>query len=415
MSFAIHGLGAAHPPDAITAEEGLGVARALAGPDVRTSTWLGPIYSNGGTARRFQVIGGDAKRDMLAGTSHSGSPFLPTKENEGVGPTTAERMAIYAEEAGPLAVRASAGALREADFAPDSVTHLVTASCTGFFAPGVDFALITELGLRPTVARTHVGFMGCHGALNGLRVAGAFAAADPAARVLVCAVELCSLHYYYGSAADKLIANAIFADGAAAVVGQASQASGARKPPVSEVGPPGRGGRVADSTSDTKREGVPLSSRHLPDTEQGAYAPRSPWALARSGSCLIPDSAEDMGWTVGDHGFEMTLSRRVPGLIASHLKPWLESWLAESGLSLADVRSWAIHPGGPKIVSAVEESLALSAGALAPSRAVFAEYGNMSSPTVLFILRKLRAENAPRPCVALGFGPGLVAEAALFV
>jgi predicted naringenin-chalcone synthase len=383
MSFAILGLGIAHPPDAITTEEGLGVARVLAGPDVRTSTWLGPVYANSGVARRFQVIGGDAKRDMLAGTAHSGSPFLPAPQRDGVGPTTAKRMAMYAEEAGPLAVRAASGAVQEAGFAPESITHLVTVSCTGFAAPGTDFALIGGLGLPPTVQRTHVGFMGCHGALNGLRVANAFATADPAARVLVCAVELCSLHYYYGSAADKLIANAIFADGAAAVVG-AGEASGGRKPPVASH-------------------------------EQGAYAPRSPWSLARSGSCLIPDSAADMGWTVGDHGFEMTLSRRVPNLIASHLKAWLESWLAESGMSLADVRSWAVHPGGPKIVSAVEESLALPAEALAPSRAVFAEYGNMSSPTVLFILRKLRAEGAPRPCVALGFGPGLVAEAALFV
>lgn len=383
MSFAIRGLGTAHPADAVTSEEGLGIARVLAGPDVRTSTWLGPIYANSGVARRFQVIGGDVKRDVLAGTSHSGSPFLPTKENEGVGPTTAQRMALYAEEVGPLAARAAAGALREADLAPDSVTHLVTVSCTGFAAPGVDFALITNLGLRPTVARTHVGFMGCHGALNGLRVASAFATADPSARVLVCAAELCSLHYYYGSAADKLIANAIFADGAAAVAGQANRAR--------------QGGGVLDPYP---RPG----GRGSPD-----------WALARSGSCLIPNSAEDMGWTVGDHGFEMTLSRRVPGLIASHLKPWLESWLGESGLSSADVRSWAVHPGGPKIVSAVGESLGLSAEALAPSRAVFAEYGNMSSPTVLFILRKLRQETAPRPCVALGFGPGLVAEAALFV
>ena len=122
-----------------------------------------------------------------------------------------------------------------------------------------------------------------------------------------------------------------------------------------------------------------------------------------------------MGWTVGDHGFEMTLSRRVPGLIAGHLRPWLEAWLADNGLSLAEVRSWAVHPGGPKIVSAVEECLGLSAEALAPSRAVFAGHGNMSSPTVLFIVQKLRAVDAPRPCVALGFGPGLVAEAALFV
>lgn len=141
----------------------------------------------------------------------------------------------------------------------------------------------------------------------------------------------------------------------------------------------------------------------------------SSFTLAASGSCLIPDSAADMGWAVGDHGFEMTLSRRVPGLIAQRLKPWLEAWLGDSGLSLADVRSWAVHPGGPKIVAAVEESLALPAEALAPSRGVFAAFGNMSSPTVLFILQKLREQDAPRPCVALGFGPGLVAEAALFL
>lgn len=365
MSFAIHGLGTAHPPDPLTAEQGLGLARALAGPDVRTSTWLGPIYANSGVARRFQVIGGPVVADILNGTTDTNSPFLPAPANDGVGPTTGQRMEIYARESGPLALRAAKAALAEADFAPASITHLVTVSCTGFAAPGVDFALITGLGLSPTVARTHVGFMGCHGALNGLRVANAFATADPAARVLVCAVELSSLHYYYGSAADKLIANAIFADGAAAVVGGAG-----------------------DSPAFT---------------------------LAASGSCLIPNSAADMSWTVGDHGFEMTLSRRVPNLIAAHLKPWLETWLGDNGLSLAEVRSWAVHPGGPKIVSAVGECLGLSAEALGPSLGVFAANGNMSSPTVLFILEKLRASGAPRPCVALGFGPGLVAEAALFV
>ena len=383
MSFAIHGLGTAHPPDAVTADDGLALARVLAGPDVRTSTWLGPIYANSGVAARFQVIGGPVVRDVLAGTANSGSPFLPAAANDGVGPTTAERMAIYAAEAGPLAVRASAAALAEAGFAPESITHVVTVSCTGFVAPGLDFALVAGLGLRPTVARTHVGFMGCHGALNGLRVANAFATADPTARVLVCAAELCSLHYFYGSAADKLVANAIFADGAAAVVGQANPAR--------------KGGGIDDD-------------QHPPPCGRG-----SPWSLSASGSCLIPNSSAEMAWTVGNHGFEMTLSRRVPGLIAGHLREWLESWLCDSGLSLADVKSWAVHPGGPKIVSAAQEALALSNEALAPSRAVFAEYGNMSSPTVLFVLKRLREQRAPRPCVALGFGPGLVAEAALFV
>jgi predicted naringenin-chalcone synthase len=253
--------------------------------------------------------------------------------------------------------------MAESGFEPASITHLVTVSCTGFLAPGIDFALIHGLGLRPTLERTHVGFMGCHGALNGLRVANAFASASPETRVLVCAVELCSLHYYYGSEPDKLVANAIFADGAAAVVGSRAE---------------------------------------------------SPWSLTASGSCLIPDSAPDMGWTVGDHGFEMSLSRRVPGLIAKHIRPWMESWLGDNGLSLDDVRSWAIHPGGPKILAAAGEGLGLPAEALAVSQDVYAAHGNMSSPTVLFILGRLRQLDAARPCVALGFGPGLVAEAALF-
>jgi len=363
MSFAIHGLGTANPPDAVSPREGLAIARLLAGPEVRTSTWLGSIYTGAGVDRRFQVIGGLAMRDALDGTSHTNSPFLPTPENDGVGPTTGMRMERYAVEAGPLALRVARGALAEAGWPPASVTHLVTVSCTGFAAPGVDLALIEGLGLRPTVQRTHVGFMGCHGALNGLRVAHAFSTADPTARVLLCAVELCSLHYYYGSASDKLVANAIFADGAAAVA--------------------------------------------------GCFGPGD-WSLQTSGSCLIPDSAPDMAWTVGDHGFEMTLSRRVPGLIARHLRTWLESWLSDNGLTLADVKSWAVHPGGPKIIAAVEESLGLPPEALAVSRGVLAEFGNMSSPTVLFVLDRLRKQKAPRPCVALGFGPGLVVEAALF-
>ncbi len=363
MSFAIGGLGTAHPPDALSPEDGLGIARFLAGPDVRTSTWLGPVYANSGIAQRYQVIGGPVVRDILNGTTITGSPFLPTEANDGVGPTTGERMRIYAEEAGPLAVRAAKIALAEAATPAADITHLVTVSCTGFAAPGVDYSLIRGLGMASTVQRTHVGFMGCHGALNGLRVANAFASADANARVLLCAVELCSLHYYYGNEADKLVANAIFADGAAAIVGK-----------------------------------------------NGNQA----WHLAASGSCLIPDSANAMGWAVGDRGFEMTMARQIPTLIARHLRPWLEHWLSDNGLSLAEVRSWAVHPGGPKILAAVEEGLSLPREALAASWGVFGEFGNMSSPTVLFVLNRLRKANAPRPCVALGFGPGLVAEAAIF-
>jgi len=133
-----------------------------------------------------------------------------------------------------------------------------------------------------------------------------------------------------------------------------------------------------------------------------------------TGSCLVPDSTEAMTWTIGDNGFEMTLSKRVPQLIAQNLRSWLEAWLTEQGVDLTEVASWAVHPGGPRILGAVEESLGLTPEQTADARTVFAEYGNMSSPTVLFIVERLRRRQALRPCVALGFGPGLVAEAALF-
>jgi predicted naringenin-chalcone synthase len=231
----------------------------------------------------------------------------------------------------------------------------------------VDCTLIRELGLPATTPRTHIGYMGCHGALNGLRVAQAFTGSDPDARVLLCAIELCVLHFQYGWDPQKIVANSLFGDGAAAVIG------------VSEPA-----------------------------------APPAAWRATASGACLFPASADAMTWTVGDHGFEMTLSKRVPALIAAHLRLWVESWLGEQGLGVADIASWAVHPGGPRILSAVEEALCLARTQTAAAREVFAAHGNMSSPTVLFILDLLRRRNAPRPCVALGFGPGLAVEAALF-
>jgi predicted naringenin-chalcone synthase len=186
--------------------------------------------------------------------------------------------------------------------------------------------------------------------------------------VLVCAVELCSLHYHYGWDPEKMVANALFADGAAAVVG-------------------------------------------APDT----VAPADAWCLDATGSCLFPASAEAMTWAIGDHGFEMTLSPLVPDLIGAHLRPWLENWLGRHGVRLSQVASWAVHPGGPRILTAIEKTLGLPRSANTVAREVLAECGNMSSPTVLFLLDRLREQRAPRPCVALGFGPGLTAEAMLFL
>ena len=139
------------------------------------------------------------------------------------------------------------------------------------------------------------------------------------------------------------------------------------------------------------------------------------WSVQATGSCLLPESTDAMTWRIGDHGFEMTLDPRVPALIRQHLPGWLAQWLDQQGQSLETIATWAIHPGGPRILDAVEESLRLPPGATAVSREILAHHGNMSSPTVLFVLDRLRQAKAPRPCVALGFGPGLFAEAALLM
>jgi predicted naringenin-chalcone synthase len=367
MSLAILGMGTAVPPASITQAEATQIARVVCCRSKEQETWLPMLYDHTGIRSRHLLFDQQVIDDMLQGTRLSHSVFLPTGRDDDHGPTTGQRMRQYAANAAPLALCAARQALHQSGLADDEITHLITVSCTGFHAPGVDYELIQGLNLAPTVQRTNIGFMGCHGALNGLRVARAFADAEPDARVLVCAVELCGLHYHYGWDPQKIVANAIFADGAAAVVGAAA-----------------------------------------------AHAAGGAWRVAATGSCLLPDSQKAMSWTIGDHGFEMTLSRRVPGLIREHLRPWLESWLARHGLRIDTVGSWAIHPGGPRILDAIAESLELGADRLVCAREVFAAYGNMSSPTVLFIVEQLRRQQAPRPCVALGFGPGLVAEAVLF-
>jgi predicted naringenin-chalcone synthase len=367
MSMAILGIGTALPAAVIDKADALALARSLCNGSEQQETWLEAIYEHSGiTTRRF-CLSPQVVRDVIDGTDMSSSAYLPTGLAGERGPTTAQRIEHYADLAPPLAITAARQAIECSGISASAVTHIVTVSCTGFLAPGIDHTLIEELGLSPDVERTHVGYMGCHGALNGLRVARAYVDSDPRARVLVAAVELCCLHYFYGWDPQKVIANSLFADGAAALIL----------------------GRADD-------------------------ADKQSWRMTASGSHAFPDSQSAMTWTIGDHGFEMTLSKQVPAIIGKDLRLWLEHWLGSHGLSCAAIPSWAVHPGGPKILDGVAAALALTDEHLAPSRAILAEYGNMSSPTILFILDRLRRHDAPRPCVALAFGPGLAVEAALF-
>jgi predicted naringenin-chalcone synthase len=286
-------------------------------------------------------------------------------------------MRRYQPAALDLAHRASRLALEDAGIEASAVTHLITVSCTGFGAPGFDLALIASLPLSMDVARTHVGFMGCHGAFNGLRVARAFVEADPTACVLLCAVELCSLHLQEGWNPDHIVANALFADGAGAVVAVGSEL-----------------GSAVGCLSSSKTGGL---------------------QLVASSSTVLAGTEDLMGWTIEDHGFSMVLSSQVPRRIAAHLRPWLDHWLAGQGLVLPEVETWAVHPGGPRILRAVLESAGLQPTQIDLSTEVLSQFGNMSSATILFILERLRTRAGSGPCLALGFGPGLTVEAALLM
>ncbi len=368
MTLALYGIGTAQPAYSIAQSDAAELAASFRHPTAERGRTVAEqtrslqvLYRRTRIERRGSVL-----LEQPEGFTPRQTFMPPAVDGTDFGPTTALRMERYAEESPALALSAAREALASAAIGANSITHLITVSCTGFAAPGFDIRLMKSLKLSPGVARTHVGFMGCHGAINALRVAEAFVAGRPDARVLICATELCSLHYQYGENPNNLIANAIFADGAAAAV----------------CGPP------RDRPAD--------------------------WRMRCAGSQLFAGSEDAMTWRVGDHGFEMTLSARVPDLIAAHTRPWIESWLAESGRTLADIRSWAIHPGGPRILDQVAAALGLPREATAASQQVLAECGNMSSPTVLFILERLLRQQAPRPAVALAFGPGLVVEAALF-
>jgi predicted naringenin-chalcone synthase len=362
----ILGIGTAVPAYALDQGEAARFASLLSSHDDDQTRLVGALYRRSGVRQRHlsfldaQPRGGETAPELQ-------SLFHETRSGDTcrLGPTTATRMAFYAELSAPLAERAARCALEEAAVPAASITHLVTISCTGFIAPGVDVALMTQLGLDSRIERVHVGFMGCQGALNALRVARALVRASNA-RVLLCAVELCALHFQYSAEPDAVVANSLFSDGAAAAVLAATDSEG-----------------------------------H--------------WRLAGNGAGLVPDSLDAMTWTVGNHGFKMTLSPRVPGLIEERLAPWMGAWLEQHGLAVGDVRSWAIHPGGTRIVSSAEKSLGLGASAGAVAREVLAEHGNMSSPTVLFVLKRLMERGSPRPCVALAFGPGLSIETALLI
>ena len=251
---------------------------------------------------------------------------------------------MYIALAPPLFAAAASQALAEAGVAPDEVTHVITVSCTGMFAPGPDFRLVKDLGLPTDVERFHIGFMGCAAALPGLRAAAHICAAQPDAVVLVAAAELCTLHIRSSEDPQQIVAASVFADGAAAAI---------------------------------------VSARPRKD------GPRL--ELERFGTVLTSEGESDMVWTIGDQGFDMVLTAEVPRIIGREIREAVGSFL---GADAPD--AWAVHPGGRSVLDRVESGLSLDPAALEPSRSVLRRQGNMSSATILFILRELLHDDTPR-------------------
>ncbi len=326
---------------------------------------LRALYRVSGIEHRYSVLSDYGRPNG----EYTFFPNTPTLEPF---PSVGQRMAVYRREALPLATEAVRDCLRQVpDVLPASITHLVTVSCTGMYAPGLDIELVQALGLRPDVRRTCVNFMGCYAAVNAVKLADAFCRADAAARVLIVSVELCTLHFQKSPEEDHLISNALFGDGAAACLVQAA--------PLPNEAP-----------------SLALTAFHCG---------------------LEPDGHDDMAWHINDFGFEMTLSSYVPKLIQRGIRHLTDGLLDSLPVQLAGIRHFAIHPGGRKILETIETELGLTREDNRHAYRVLRDYGNMSSATVLFVLRDVLAAATPAdhgaPVLSFAFGPGLTMEAML--
>ncbi|GGH92269.1 type III polyketide synthase [Arthrobacter liuii] len=374
MTVYVRSLETAVPATKLIQSEARDVFAAQPGLSRLGSRLVNTCFDGAAIDTRFTAV------QELTNTSRAENPqFYDQESGLLLNPSTKVRNDIFAREATKLFVAAARAALQAA---PDvellDITHLVTVSCTGFFNPGPDYKVVRELGLSPAVQRYHLGFMGCYAAFPALRAAKSFCEADPNAVVLVVCAELCSLHVRTSNDPDTIMGSALFADGAAAAV---------------------------------------VTAR--PGTEETALL-----TLDHFETVLTPVGEDSMAWNIGDHGFEMVLGNYVPHIIDDHIVDALQPLLARepelAALPYTAIPHWAIHPGGRSILDKVQSRLGLSDAQLVPAREILRNYGNMSSATVLFVLKNILEqplqEGTPgdgRIC-SMAFGPGLTVETGLF-
>ncbi|HMO18956.1 MAG TPA: type III polyketide synthase [Oligoflexia bacterium] len=372
----IYSIGTAVPPGSFSQKQAAIIARNWSATDEKV---LSRLYAQSGIDKRHSVWASNQESSdcLVEGTTNqygdnNCDTFRKFTSSTDFGPSLSTRMKIFEREGVRLAKRACLQAIAESPFREDQITDLIAVSCTGFSAPGISHILLSDLGLSPFTSRLDVGFMGCHAAINALRTANSIIRNDSDRLVLVVCTELCSLHCKYHPNGEQIVANSLFSDGAAALL-------------------------IGSDTYKSKHSGL--------------------FELDQFNSMLLPDSKELMSWKIGDNSFEMGLSNTLPALIEANLLFFLENRLAKEPYGLKDIAHFAIHPGGKKILQAAENALKLSPDALHVSRFILSEYGNMSSATILFILKEMKQlnPNLKEPVLALAFGPGICIESAVLI
>ncbi|MGP0221194.1 type III polyketide synthase [Paenarthrobacter sp. NCHU4564] len=370
MPVYVRSLETAVPPTILVQSQARDVFAAQPGLTRLGSRLVSTCFDSAAIDTRYTAV------EELSLDAHPENPkFFDPGLNQVLSPSTKVRNEIFATEATKLFIESAKAAIAGVpDLDLDDITHVVTVSCTGFFNPGPDYKVVRALGLNPAVQRYHLGFMGCYAAFPALRAARQFCTADPSAVVLVICAELCSLHVRTSNDPDTIMGSAIFGDGAAAAIVTAREPQG----------------------------------------------PEPVLRLDHFETVLTPVGEEAMAWNIGDEGFEMVLGSYVPHIIEEHITGALEPLLAKEPELAArpykDITHWAIHPGGRSILDKVESRLELTREQLVPARETLREYGNMSSATVLFVLKYLLdrpAQAREERICSMAFGPGLTVETAL--
>lgn len=314
------------------------------------------VYKHSGVACRYSVLPDfslPACNRKFFGDSKEVNPF----------PTLEQRMACFEQHAPRLATQAVDDCLQGRP--ASTITHLITVSCTGLSAPGLDIHLIETLGLPANTWRTSVNFMGCYAAMHALKIADTICKSNCNAMVLVACVELCTIHFQEEYVCDNMSSAILFADGAAAAL-------------------------LSGSTADNGLEMV------------HAY------------SSLSFNGKREMAWRLSSAGFQLKLSGYIPHLIEADFGAFVREVLLSAGLVFSDITHWGIHPGGKKILDAVGKSLHLSTDQLQHSYDILRNFGNMSSCTILFVLKRIQSSingKPPSKIFSAAFGPGLTLEA----